>query len=72
MSSLGSLGHRSDEVQYRNFIKNKNLNWISQQQHLAFKLAENQFAHLTVDEFRQLYLNLNIPNTVPAFEFNFK
>lgn len=71
-SSFGSIGQRSDEAEYRKLIKKQNLDWISAQKHLSFMLAENQFTHLTLEEFKQLYLNLEVPNFVPTFEIDFK
>ena len=33
-------------------------------------MDENQFSILTLDEFKGLYLNLQVPDQVPKFEFD--
>jgi len=33
-------------------------------------MDENQFSMLTLDEFKSLYLNLQVPDKVPSFEFD--
>lgn len=53
-------------------MRKQNLDWISAQKQISFMLAENQFTQLTLEEFRELYLNLEVPNFVPAFEIDFK
>ena len=35
-------------------------------------MRENQFSILTVDEFKQYFLNLMVPDFVPNFELDFQ
>ena len=37
---------------------------------LTFTMGKNQFSILTLEEFKQYYLNLLVPSEVPTFEFD--
>ena len=77
-SSFGGLGQRSDEADYRKLVHQHNMRWIEDEcekgKHNGrkFSVAENQFTMLTLDEFKGLYLNLQVPGEVPKFDFDFK
>ena len=77
-SSFGGLGQRSDEADYRKLVHQNNMKWMEdedkkgKQKGRKFSMAENQFSMLTLDEFKGLYLNLQVPGEVPKFDFDFK
>jgi hypothetical protein len=71
-SSFGGIGHRDDEEQYRNLIRKQNQEWIASQKSLGFDIAENQFTHLTLKEWKDLYLTLSIPDIVQDFKIDFR
>ena len=71
-SSFGGIGNRNDEDQYRNLIKKQNQDWISKQKEIGFDLSENQFTHLTLKEWKELYLTLSVPDIVQDFKIDFK